>query len=82
MKQQSRMSSVDFSEGSDFVEGKSDVKINEYQAAWNVTNAIQVNSKKNLNMQLSTCFFYCFRECSLYHYHLPYKLGGIGQSQP
>lgn len=40
LKQQSRMSSV--SEGSDFVEGKSDVKINEYQAAWNVTNAIQV----------------------------------------
>ncbi|XP_030763400.1 vesicular inhibitory amino acid transporter [Sitophilus oryzae] len=40
-KQQSRMSSVDFSDGSDFVEGKSDVKINEYQAAWNVTNAIQ-----------------------------------------
>ncbi|XP_076260170.1 vesicular GABA transporter isoform X2 [Rhynchophorus ferrugineus] len=40
-KQHSRMSSVDFSEGSDFVEGKSDVKINEYQAAWNVTNAIQ-----------------------------------------
>lgn len=39
---QSRMSSVDFSEGSDFVEGKSEVKINEYQAAWNVTNAIQV----------------------------------------
>lgn len=37
------MSSADFSEGSDFVEGKSDVKINEYQAAWNVTNAIQVN---------------------------------------
>ncbi|XP_017781471.1 PREDICTED: vesicular inhibitory amino acid transporter [Nicrophorus vespilloides] len=25
----------------DFVEGKSDIKINEYQAAWNVTNAIQ-----------------------------------------
>lgn len=42
-KQHSRMSSADFSEGSDFVEGKSDVKINEYQAAWNVTNAIQVN---------------------------------------
>lgn len=41
-RQQSRMSSVDFSEGSDFVEGKSDAKINEYQAAWNVTNAIQV----------------------------------------
>ena len=40
---QSRMSSVDFSETSDFVEGKSDIKINEYQAAWNVTNAIQVN---------------------------------------
>ncbi|KAJ8924408.1 hypothetical protein NQ315_007204 [Exocentrus adspersus] len=40
-RQQSRMSSVDFSEGSDFVEGKSEVKINEYQAAWNVTNAIQ-----------------------------------------
>lgn len=43
-KNQSRMSSVDFSEGSDFVEGKSDVKISEYQAAWNVTNAIQVRS--------------------------------------
>ncbi|KAJ8928218.1 hypothetical protein NQ314_019282 [Rhamnusium bicolor] len=41
-RQQSRVSSVDFSEGSDFVEGKSEVKINEYQAAWNVTNAIQV----------------------------------------
>ncbi|KAH1015412.1 vesicular inhibitory amino acid transporter-like [Dendroctonus ponderosae] len=41
IKQSSKMSSVDFSEGSDFVEGKSDVKINEYQAAWNVTNAIQ-----------------------------------------
>ncbi|XP_050292933.1 vesicular GABA transporter [Anthonomus grandis grandis] len=40
-KQHSRMSSVDFSEESDFVEGKSDIKINEYQAAWNVTNAIQ-----------------------------------------
>ncbi|CAG9820355.1 unnamed protein product [Phaedon cochleariae] len=40
--QQRRMSSMDFSEGSDFVEGKSEVKINEYQAAWNVTNAIQV----------------------------------------
>ncbi|CAH1141619.1 unnamed protein product [Phyllotreta striolata] len=40
-RQQSRMSSVDFSEGSDFVEGKSTCKINEYQAAWNVTNAIQ-----------------------------------------
>ncbi|XP_045460046.1 vesicular inhibitory amino acid transporter [Harmonia axyridis] len=37
----SRMSSMDFSEGSDFVEGKSEIKINEYQAAWNVTNAIQ-----------------------------------------
>lgn len=43
-RQQSRMSSVDFSEGSDFVEGKSSCKINEYQAAWNVTNAIQVGS--------------------------------------
>lgn len=41
-RQQSRLSSVDASEGSDFVEGKSEVKINEYQAAWNVTNAIQV----------------------------------------
>lgn len=40
--EKSRMSSVDFSETSDFVEGKSEVKINEYQAAWNVTNAIQV----------------------------------------
>lgn len=40
-KQQSRMSSVDFSEGSDFVEGRTVCKINEYQAAWNVTNAIQ-----------------------------------------
>ncbi|CAH1965935.1 unnamed protein product [Acanthoscelides obtectus] len=40
-RQQSRLSSVDISEGSEFVEGKSDVKINEYQAAWNVTNAIQ-----------------------------------------
>lgn len=40
--QRPSMSSVDFSEGSDFAEGKSDVKINEYQAAWNVTNAIQV----------------------------------------
>lgn len=42
MNKQPSMSSVDFSEGSDFQEGKSDVKINEYQAAWNVTNAIQV----------------------------------------
>lgn len=42
-RQQSRMSSVDISEGSDFIEGKSDVKISEYQAAWNVTNAIQVD---------------------------------------
>ncbi|KAG5864339.1 hypothetical protein JTB14_022613 [Gonioctena quinquepunctata] len=41
-RQQSRMSSIDFSDGSDFVEGKCEVKINEYQAAWNVTNAIQV----------------------------------------
>ncbi|CAG9830322.1 unnamed protein product [Diabrotica balteata] len=40
-RQQSRMSSVDFSEGSDFVEGRTVSKINEYQAAWNVTNAIQ-----------------------------------------
>lgn len=39
-KQQS-FSSLDMSED-DFVEGKSEVKINEYQAAWNVTNAIQV----------------------------------------
>lgn len=41
--QRPSMASVDFSEGSDFAEGKSDVKINEYQAAWNVTNAIQVS---------------------------------------
>lgn len=41
-RQQSRLSSVDASEGSDFVEGKCEIKINEYQAAWNVTNAIQV----------------------------------------
>lgn len=41
--QRPSMSSVDFSETSDFVEGRCDVKINEYQAAWNVTNAIQVN---------------------------------------
>lgn len=34
------MSSMDMSED-DFVEGRSEVKINEYQAAWNVTNAIQ-----------------------------------------
>ncbi|KAJ8962610.1 hypothetical protein NQ318_001003 [Aromia moschata] len=40
-RQRSRMSSGDFSDGSDFVEGKTDAKINEYQAAWNVTNAIQ-----------------------------------------
>lgn len=40
--QRPSMTSIDFSEGSDFAEGKSDVKINEYQAAWNVTNAIQV----------------------------------------
>lgn len=40
--QRPSMSSVDFSETSDFVEGRSEVKINEYQAAWNVTNAIQV----------------------------------------
>lgn len=38
---QHSMSSVDMSE-EDFVEGRSEVKINEYQAAWNVTNAIQV----------------------------------------
>lgn len=38
---QQSMSSVDMSED-DFVEGRSEVKINEYQAAWNVTNAIQV----------------------------------------
>lgn len=36
------MSSMDMSETSDFVEGRSEIKINEYQAAWNVTNAIQV----------------------------------------
>lgn len=35
------MSSMDMSED-DFVEGRSEIKINEYQAAWNVTNAIQV----------------------------------------
>lgn len=44
--QRPSMSSVDFSEGSDFAEGRSEVKINEYQAAWNVTNAIQVNKTK------------------------------------
>ena len=38
-RQQSTVSSV----SDDFVEGKSDIKINEYQAAWNVTNAIQVS---------------------------------------
>lgn len=38
---QQSLSSVDMSED-DFVEGRSPVKINEYQAAWNVTNAIQV----------------------------------------
>lgn len=42
------MQSVDFyasSEEGGFEEGggKTGVKINEYQAAWNVTNAIQVN---------------------------------------
>lgn len=36
------LSSLDMSED-DFVEGKSEVKINEYQAAWNVTNAIQAS---------------------------------------
>lgn len=51
--QRPSMSSVDFSEGSDFVEGRSEVKINEYQAAWNVTNAIQVkiNIEKNCLIQ-------------------------------
>lgn len=38
---QPSLNSIDFSED-DFQEGKLDVKINEYQAAWNVTNAIQV----------------------------------------
>lgn len=38
---QHSMSSMDISED-DFVEGRSEIKINEYQAAWNVTNAIQV----------------------------------------
>lgn len=51
----SRMSSVDFSEGSDFVEGKCDIKINEYQAAWNVTNAIQVNISFIVNYRLLNC---------------------------
>lgn len=37
--------SMDMSED-DFAEGRSEVKINEYQAAWNVTNAIQVMPKK------------------------------------
>lgn len=41
MNKQGSVSSVDGSED-DFQEGKLDVKINEYQAAWNVTNAIQV----------------------------------------
>lgn len=41
MNKQPSVSSFDFSED-DFQEGKLDVKINEYQAAWNVTNAIQV----------------------------------------
>lgn len=47
--QQSRggpsMGSVDFSEGGDFGEGglKKGHKIDEWQAAWNVTNAIQVS---------------------------------------
>lgn len=41
VNKQASMSSVDGSED-DFQEGKLDIKINEYQAAWNVTNAIQV----------------------------------------
>ncbi|XP_022913767.1 vesicular inhibitory amino acid transporter [Onthophagus taurus] len=40
MGKQQSTSSMDFSED-DFVEGRSEIKINEYQAAWNVTNAIQ-----------------------------------------
>lgn len=60
-RQQSRLSSVDASEGSDFVEGKSEVKINEYQAAWNVTNAIQVKQIycQFLFKYLSLVFIYC-----------------------
>lgn len=41
MGKQQSFASMDLSED-DFVEGRSAVKINEYQAAWNVTNAIQV----------------------------------------
>lgn len=52
--QRPSMSSVDFSEGSDFVEGRSEVKINEYQAAWNVTNAIQVYFTKDLKKNASS----------------------------
>lgn len=44
--QRPSVTSADFSEGSDFVEGRSEVKINEYQAAWNVTNAIQVKMRR------------------------------------
>lgn len=56
-RQQSRLSSLDVSEGSDFVEGKSEVKINEYQAAWNVTNAIQVGKHlvNNCSADILSC---------------------------
>jgi vesicular inhibitory amino acid transporter len=55
--QQSRgngsLTSVDFGSdsggggGGEFGEGRSKHKINEWQAAWNVTNAIQVSSDPN-----------------------------------
>lgn len=38
---QPSLTSVDFGSEDDFQEGMSNVQINEYQAAWNVTNAIQ-----------------------------------------
>lgn len=57
--QRPSITSADFSDGSDFVEGRSEVKINEYQAAWNVTNAIQVNQLIFLVLKLFYTTFMC-----------------------
>jgi hypothetical protein len=49
------LTSVDFGSengggGGEFGEGKSKQKINEWQAAWNVTNAIQVSRDKQTDI--------------------------------
>lgn len=67
--------SMDMSED-DFVEGRSLVKINEYQAAWNVTNAIQASQIKFSFLDMINLVH--FRECLSFRYHLLYCTVGIG----